>query len=133
MVELGLRYESGPVFLKNIAKAEEISEKYLSQIVIPLKSAGLVNSFRGAHGGYVLAKPPQEITMKDIVGVLEGGFNLTGRPKNAAERHRVTTWVTHELWDDLGQMMEKMLDGVTLKDLINRCKDKKQSSVMYNI
>jgi Rrf2 family protein len=78
MVALGAHYGQRPVFLKEIAKAEEISEKYLSQIIMPLKAAGLVNSFRGAHGGYVLSRTPAQISLKDIVGALEGDFNLVG-------------------------------------------------------
>ncbi len=67
MLKLALRYGKGPVFLKDIARAEEISEKYLSQIIIPLKGAGLVRAFRGAHGGYTLARAPDRIKLKDIV------------------------------------------------------------------
>ena len=68
MLELGLNYGKEPLLLREIAASQEISEKYLSQIIIPLKAAGLVNSFRGARGGYILAKPPKQITLNDIVG-----------------------------------------------------------------
>ncbi|MGD0280318.1 MAG: Rrf2 family transcriptional regulator, partial [Smithella sp.] len=64
MVALAVNYDKGPVFLKDVAKGENISEKYLSLIIIPLRRIGLVNSIRGAHGGYLLAKDPSQITMK---------------------------------------------------------------------
>ena len=67
MLELAGNYGKGQVLLKDIARNEGISEKYLSLIIIPLRTAGLVQSTRGAHGGYSLAKPPGEITLKDIV------------------------------------------------------------------
>ena len=72
MLELALSHGKGPIFLKDIARRQEISDKYLSQIIIPLKSAGLVSSHRGAHGGYVLQREPARITIREIVEVLEG-------------------------------------------------------------
>ena len=61
MLALGLSDKKEPIFLKDIAKSEEISEKYLSQIIIPLKANGLINTFRGAHGGYILSRPASQI------------------------------------------------------------------------
>ena len=72
MLSLARHYGKGNVYLKEIAKREEISEKYLSLIVIPLKGVGLVKAVRGVRGGYALARAPAEITLKDIVDVLEG-------------------------------------------------------------
>ena len=132
MVELGLHYDEGPFFLKDIAKLEEISEKYLSQIIIPLKNAGLVNSFRGAHGGYVLARHPSKITMKDIVEILEGDFNLVECVKNPANCSRVSVCVTRSLWNKIGNKISQELNAVTLEDLVKRCKNK-QENVEYNI
>ena len=70
MLVLARNYGEGTIYLKEIAKSEEISEKYLSQIIIPLKWVGLVKSIRGAHGGYALAKSPSNITLnlKTAVG-----------------------------------------------------------------
>ena len=72
MLALARNYEKSPVYLKNIAREEELSEKYLSLLVIPLRRVGLVISTRGAHGGYNLARLPSKITLKEIVDVLEG-------------------------------------------------------------
>jgi Rrf2 family protein len=133
MVALGAHYGQRPVFLKEIAKAEEISEKYLSQIIMPLKAAGLVNSFRGAHGGYVLSRAPAQISLKDIVGVLEGDFNLVGCVGNPSECSRVSICVTRDLWSKLGRQISEMLKTVTLEDLVKRFKEKRQTSLMYAI
>jgi Rrf2 family protein len=133
MLELGIHYGNGPVFLKDIAKNEAISEKYLSQIIIPLKSAGLVGSFRGSRGGYVLTRPPQEITLKDIVEVLEGGFELLGCLREASLCSRVSVCVTRDVWANLGETIARMLDSISLADLIKRYKEKKQKVFMYNI
>ena len=67
MVALAINYGNGISLLKDIARREGISEKYLGQIVIPLKSAQLVASQRGSHGGYSLARPPEDITVRDVV------------------------------------------------------------------
>jgi len=72
MLALAKNYGQGSVFLREVAKSEEISEKYLSQIIIPLRGAGLVSSSRGVHGGYTLSKSPAEITLQQIVEPLEG-------------------------------------------------------------
>src|SRR4030042_540461 len=82
MVALALNYGKDPVFLKDIAKGENISEKYLSLIIIPLRGVNLVNSVRGAHGGYNLSKEPSQITLKEIVDVLEGECSLVDCVKN---------------------------------------------------
>jgi len=74
MVALALNYGQGSALLKDVARHEGISEKYLGQIIIPLKSAGLVVSQRGAHGGYSLARPPDAITVKDVVEAIEGAI-----------------------------------------------------------
>ncbi len=133
MLELGIRYGEGPVFLKEIAKTEDISEKYLSQIIIPLKAVGLVHSFRGARGGYVLARPPKEITLEDIVGVLEGSFDLVGCTKNPSTCSRATLCATRELWAELGKAISEKLSAVTLEDLVKKCKEKGKEVLMYNI
>lgn len=133
MVELGLHYGQGPFYLKQIAKLEDISEKYLSQIIIPLKSAGLVNSFRGARGGYVLSRSPAKITMRQIVSVLEGDLNLVKCIKNSSACSRVSGCVTRGLWNNMGNMISDMLDSVTLKSLVDQCKDANKTAVSYCI
>lgn len=132
MLELGLYY-SEPMFLKDIAKLEDISEKYLSQIIIPLKAAGLVTSFRGAHGGYVLTRPPENITLKEIVGVLEGDFSLVGCIKNPSECPRVCVCVARDLWSNLSEKISQTLESVKLSDLVRECKEKQRNAMMYNI
>ena len=75
MAALACAYGNKPVFLKNIASSEEISEKYLSLIVISLRTAGLVKSRRGARGGYS-GKNPEEISLRNIIEALEGEIVL---------------------------------------------------------
>jgi Rrf2 family protein len=133
MINLALEYGKGPVLLKDIAKKEAISEKYLSQIIIPLKANGLVKSFRGPHGGYILGKPMKEIAVKDIIETLEGTADLIGYEKNAPHIQRPTLAVARNLWIGLGEKITQLLAAVTLAELVKQCLENETSSVMYNI
>ncbi len=76
MIELALFYDSkNLVFLREIAEKEDISEKYLTQLAIPLRARGLISSRRGAGGGYRLSRPPAQITAKEVIEALEGGIS----------------------------------------------------------
>lgn len=118
MLKLALNYTKGPVFLKDIAQEEEISEKYLSHLVIHLKASGLISSSRGAHGGYRLAKSPQLITVKDIVQALEGNLSTVECVKNPSVCKRVKGCVTRDVWETLDEKISDTLNSVTLNDLI---------------
>lgn len=133
MLRLALSYNEDPVFLKDIAKAEDISEKYLSQIIIPLKSAGLVNSFRGAKGCYILSKSPTQITLKDIVEVLEDDFNLARCIEDPTVCRRVSICVTRDLWNKLGEKISQTLEAITLADLVEQYHKKGKKEVVYHI
>lgn len=123
MLELALHYQEEPVFLKDIAREEEISEKYLSQLVIPLRASGLINSSRGAHGGYRLARSPALITMKDIIQALEGHLSPVECVKNPSVCGRVSGCVTRSVWERLDTRISETLDSISLKDLIERPKE----------
>ena len=133
MLSLALNYGKGPFLLRDIAKGEQISDKYLSQIVIPLKANGLVNSFRGAHGGYTLAKAPSQISIKEIVEALEGGLNLVGRIKDISSYSQVSIHVTHNIWNKLSERMAETLDSITLDELAKEYQEKGDKILMYNI
>ena len=133
LVKLGRNYGKGPLFLKDIARKECISEKYLSQIIIPLKNSGMVNSFRGAKGGYMLSRPPELITMKEIYNILEGDFNIVkcvGDPKVCS---RIAACATHSLWIKLGAHIETMLSCVSLNDLLDQRLYETEKAIIYNI
>lgn len=134
MIALGERYQKGHADLNDIAQAEAISVKYLSQIIIPLKHAGLIVSFRGAHGGYMLAKDPQKITLWDVYMVLEGSASLAECINDPGKCGQSTTCVTRALWGDLGKTIEKKMAGITIADLVDgRNKAAAAQAIMYNI
>lgn len=116
MMVLARNYGRGLIFLKDIAKEEEISEKYLGQIVIPLRGAGLVLSSRGSRGGYMLAREPAEINLKEIVGILEGDC-LVRCIKDPSSCSRVTTCASRDIWMLLGGKISETLGSVSLAEL----------------
>ncbi len=118
LLELALNFNQGTIFLKDIAEKEEISEKYLSHLVIPLRAGGLIISSRGAHGGYQLAKPPSQITMKEIVQTLEGSISFVECVKNPDICSRVSKCVTRNIWKKLDERVSEVLNSITLEDLV---------------
>jgi len=133
MSDLAENFGKKPVFLKDIAKREEISEKYLSIIVIPLRGAGLIQSTRGAHGGYTLAKRPEEISIQDIFDALEGKICLVDCVENPKECPRVGICPTRDIWSVLGKKIRETLNSVTLADLVQTRREKAGNNIMSYI
>jgi Rrf2 family protein len=133
MIELGAHDGKGPLFLKNIARSQDISEKYLSQIVIDLKAANLIIATRGAHGGYSLARPPAEITTLDIVTALEGDLTLVECTRDPKRCIRATQCVSQGVWEKLGQAMMDSLRQIDLAELVEQLREKTKETAMYYI
>jgi Rrf2 family protein len=132
MLALARNYGQGNIFLKDIAREEEISEKYLSLIIIPLKSVGLVNSVRGSSGGYKLAKEPSQITLKDIMDVLEGDC-LVDCLKNPKACSKVSTCASRDIWALLGGKISETLNSITLEQLVAMKKEKMELAISPSI
>ncbi len=122
----------GPVLLKNVAREEQIPRQYLEQVVTPLRIAGLLNSVRGAGGGFVLARQPSQVTLSEVVQILEGSLSLVECVDAPETCERSGGCVTRDLWRETGSAVKKVLNSLTLQDLMERQKDKLQSS-MYQI
>ena len=127
MIDLATHYGEGPILLREIAKREEISEKYLSNLVNPLKATGLVEATRGVHGGYILGKAPAEITMKEIVEVLEGPLCLVECVEKPSVCDRSTGCIAHDLWREAADEMTQVLEKYTLADMVERQKAKRDT------
>ena len=124
MLVLASNHQKGPVLLKNIAREEEISEKYLSLIVLPLKAKGLIHATRGSRGGYLLAKPPEQITLKEIAEILDGETCLVNCVKDKALCPRATLCASRELWAVLGTRISEVLNSFTLADMLRVKREK---------
>lgn len=120
MLDMAEHYQSGPIQLRVIAGRQGIPVKYLEQIIIPLKKAGYVNSVRGFRGGYVLARPPEAVTVGEIVVLLEGGLELTACMDFPENCERAESCVVRTLWQQASAAMYGKLNAVTLADLVKQ-------------
>jgi Rrf2 family protein len=116
-----------PVSLKDVAQRQGLSDKYLEQIVTPLSKAGLVRSVRGAGGGYLLTRTPEEYTVGDILRPLEGDLAPVECATDAGFCERCDECVTVELWQDIHRAVSQVVDHTTLADLMER-QEKKHSA-----
>lgn len=118
MVELALSDASTPVSLKDVAARQSISDKYLEQIIASLNRAGFVRSVRGAQGGYLLRKKPEEYTVGDILRVTEGSLAPVACLDDGATCERTEQCVTVMVFKKLNDAINGVVDGITLEDLV---------------
>ena len=122
MLDLALHFGEGPVMVKDISRREEISDRYLEQLLTPLKAAGLVRAIRGAHGGFTLAKPPSEIRLIEIIQIMEGSTAPVECVDDAQICSRSSFCVTRRVWAEIKKTTDTALESITLQDLLDRQK-----------
>jgi Rrf2 family protein len=125
MFELALHYGDGPIFLKDIAERQAISAKYLWQLINPLKTTKLITSMRGAHGGYILGRAPENISLKEILDVLEGSLCLVDCVDTPSICERAPSCVARDIWGEVSQGMRQTLENITLAEMVKRQKAKR--------
>jgi len=125
VLELAENYGKGPIQLKIIAQHQEISAKYLEQLMTILKSAGIVNSVRGSKGGYMLAKAPMQIKLSDVFYCLEGPVVTVECVDNESYCTRTNDCVARQIWAEVQKAVIGVLQSKTLQNLVDRAKDKK--------
>ncbi len=131
MLELAAQYKKGgPVRIRDIAERHGVPPRFLVQILLQLKGAGLVGSVRGAAGGYRLAKPPREISLGQVMEAIDGLPEEQG-PVGAALPDSAAVRVLLEAWKRAAAAERNALDGVTLSDLLDRAKE--SHGQMYHI
>lgn len=129
MLELAVRHGTGePVRIRDIADQHGIPSRFLVQILLQLKTAGLVTSLRGAAGGYQLAKEPSEITLGDVMTVVDSQW---GRVSGGTLGDSATNLVLHSVWQQLAAKEQELLSGVSLADMATRLQT--QEKGMYYI
>lgn len=123
--ELALRARSDRVQAKEIAETQYIPLRFLEQILIQLKRAGLVKSIRGAAGGYRLAKPPGQVTLKDVVEAVEGEISLLDPRLNPNS-------TVMRVWNEIEAEFLEKLTSITIQDLVHR-KIREEKVLVYHI
>ncbi len=120
MLELSYHYDKNPIYLKDIAARQDISLKYLEQLIIPLRVAGLVKNIRGSGGGYTLVNAPRETTLLDIVQTLEGPINLVSCVEDESSCSKAGKCSMQEVWAGVKHRVEDILARTTLEDLYKK-------------
>ena len=118
MVDLASNYGSAPISIKTISKRENLSEYYLEQLFSPLRRANIIRSIRGAQGGYVLCKPPNEITVGDIMTILEGPIEIADCI-DGVECDSSDCCATKAVWEKIKNSIDSVMDSITLQDIID--------------
>lgn len=127
MMDLAMEDPEQPITLKSISARQNISAKYLEQIVPALSRAGFVKSIRGAQGGYRLAKMPEEYTVGSILRLIEGNLVPVGCMDDEPNRcPRSAQCAVLEMWEALDQAISGVIDNMTLADLARRQKEKSE-------
>ena len=133
MLDLALNNNGECIKVKEIAARQGISEKYLEQIIAVLNKAGYVKSVRGAQGGYRIAKDPADYTVGMILRLTEGSLAPVACLEDGADIcERCDTCETLEVWQELYNAVNKVVDGVTIADLVERRK-KRLENLDYSI
>lgn len=124
LLQIALDSEKGPsVRGRDIAEKQEISEAYLEQIMIPLKSHGMVKTVRGCKGGYALCRPPEKITVLDMIRIFEGNVDLVRCcDENGHKCSKKECCVASGVWEHLTDVLAKEADKIKLSDLVEKTK-----------
>jgi Rrf2 family protein len=120
MLDLAVHSDEGPVALEVLAQDERIPERYLAKIIQDLRRSGLIRSVRGAGGGYMLNRPPGEISILDVWEALEGPLCPVECLDDESACDMETSCVTREVWDELREAMVGVLGARTLAELAKR-------------
>lgn len=123
MVELAINYGESPISIKTISTRQNISEYYLEQLFAPLRKAKLITSIRGAQGGYVLSKEPKEITVADIIYVLEGPIEIADCIEGTTTCDNSDCCATKLLWEKIKNSIDDVMKSVTLQDIVDDYND----------
>ena len=119
MYDLACQGPGEPQSIKAIAERQHVPEAYLEQLISPLRKSGLVKSVRGAQGGYLLARPPEEITVGAVMRALEGDLNLVDCLSEEDACERACSCATRLVWRRLNDGLIEIVDSITLRDIID--------------
>ncbi|MBP5163394.1 MAG: Rrf2 family transcriptional regulator [Spirochaetales bacterium] len=129
MIDLAEHYKEGPVALKDIAARQNISKKYLEQIVSLLNRPDFLKTIRGAQGGYMLARTPDKYTVAEILKLSEGSLAPVPDLDDPSEAAAAADYQLLPLWQGLYDVVNSYLEGVTLQSIL----DKRMESFDYSI
>ena len=119
LIDLAMHDPGKPRMLKDIAQSQQISEKYISRLVIDLRRAKLVRSVRGVNGGFHLAKRPDEITLLEVLETMEGPLSVVECVRSPEKCKRQTLCPARNIWTQLNDGIRELTRNITLDDILN--------------
>ena len=122
LMDLAIHQSEKPRLIRDIAKSQQISEKYISRLVIALRKAGMIRSIRGVNGGFHIAMKPEEITLLDVIEVMEGPLSIVDcvkAPKRCAMHENCAP---REIWCKLNDDIRSLMRQTTLADILTAYK-----------
>ena len=133
MLDLALHSDGSQVALLNIAQRQNISTNYLEQVFSLLRKAGLLNSVKGAQGGYILASEPARITVGAILRALEGDLKVVDNEPEPENEDGVSLQpcIRKCVWDKINASIDSVVDSVTLEDLMEEYRGANEAPMFY--
>ena len=129
LIDLVMNSENESVTLKTISKRQNISERYLEQIFSALRKSGIIIGRKGAQGGYTLAKDPKEITISEILRVLEGESLLVDISNDGVDE--LESFINENLWKGINDKINEYFKSITLQDLVDKYQLSKEGIIYY--
>ena len=134
LLDLALHQGVGPVLLKDISRRQQIPLHYLEHLITPLVTSGIIRSSRGAKGGIWLVKSPAEIRLDEVIPLLEGSIAPAECVTNPELCESAASCVTRDVWLEMKNAMDGVLESITLQNLAERHKSREQpKEKMYYI
>ena len=133
MLDLAFHDREEPIPLREIARREKISEKYLGNLIVPLRTARLIRSVRGSHGGYALARPASQMNLKDIIRALEGPLSLLDCVDDPSVCRVAPICIHRDVFYEISEKLRELLEAVTLEDMVQRGRSKASYPVICRI
>ena len=132
LLDLALHDSETPRLIRDIAESQQISEKYISRLIIDLRRAGMVRSIRGAKGGFRIARQPEQITLLDVVEVMEGALSIVDCVRSPEKCTRNTNCATREIWNKLNSEIRAAMSRITLADILENYKQHNVESGIFD-
>ena len=118
LMDLALHQSEKPRLIRDIAKSQQISEKYISRLVIALRKAGMIRSVRGVNGGFHIAMKPEDITLLDVIEVMEGPLSIVNCVSMPKRCRMSDNCAPREVWCKLNEEIRDLMRQTTLADIL---------------
>ena len=132
LIDLATHDSSKPRLVRDIAVSQQISEKYISRLIVDLRRARLVRSVRGMKGGFFLAKPPKEITLLDILETMEGTLSVVDcvmQPEKCSQNMNCTA---RNIWKKLNEGIRELMRSITFEEILSEYSKGKASDGVFD-